>query len=392
MEFILRWESPYARHRERFFFPKINFWRDFFPGDFETRLSEMEEGEEQSEAFATGVLVPPYDDKNVITIRESQLNLQSLPGHSIELFSGRFYPRGIVMSPYTFPEETRPCRYLGEKASMLTIDLNHPLAGVPLTLTGRILKHLNAREERGGTSNDIAYTITDNGPGLEASRPDMETDFFHETPFHRQDESEDRRFYQKPRLVNHVDETALSMISSIYRRFLKPGMRVLDLMSSWTSHLPIDVENLAVSGLGLNREELESNKDLDGFVIHDINRDPILPFKDGEFDAVLCTVSVEYLIDPLAVFKEIARLLKPGAPFVVTFSNRWFPPKVTTQWTHLHEFERPGFVLECYRRSGAFSNLHSESIRGFPRAAGDKYYPLVELSDPVYAVWGTRHS
>lgn len=234
----------------------------------------------------------------------------------------------------------------------------------------------------------MLYTLTEDGPGLQASLADGDTDFFPRIPLERSDNSEDRLFYEKERCVNHVDETAREVIQSMYARFLKAGMKVLDLMSSSDSHLPADLKDLSVTGVGLNRQELEGNPALDASVIHDLNREPRLPFRDREFDAALCSLSVEYLMDPVSVFREVSRVLKPGAPFVVTFSNRWFPPKVIKLWTDLHLFEREGFVLECFRKSEGFGHLNTESLRGLPRPRDDKYFSESWESDPVFAVWG----
>jgi ubiquinone/menaquinone biosynthesis C-methylase UbiE len=115
---------------------------------------------------------------------------------------------------------------------------------------------------------------------------------------------------------------------------------------------------------------------------------PQIPFDDHEFDAVICTVSVEYLIHPFDIFEEINRVLKPGGIFIVTFSNRWFPPKAISIWSELHEFERMGLVLEFFLKSGHYKNLQTHSMRGLPRPADDKYVSQILFSDPVSAVWG----
>ena len=115
-----------------------------------------------------------------------------------------------------------------------------------------------------------------------------------------------------------------------------------------------------------------------------------LPFAEAEFDAAVCTVSVEYLTRPLEVFQEVARVLKPGAPFVLTFSNRYFPPKVIRVWEDCHPFERMGLVLEYFQRAGGFTDLATFSLVGLPRPADDKYADRMAYSDPVYAVWGTK--
>jgi len=222
---------------------------------------------------------------------------------------------------------------------------------------------------------------------MQVPHPDVATDFEVDDPFARLDERADRLFYHSPRLVQHLDAQARAQVTGVYARFLQPGMRVLDLMSSWVSHLP-DMA-LDVTGLGMNAEELRENPRLTGRTVHDLNEQPELPYPDAQFDAVVCTASVEYLVKPLEVFRAVRRVLKPGAPFVLTFSERWFPPKVIALWPMLHPFERLGLVLDTFTKSGAFRSLGSETARGWPRPEDDKYANQFAEADPLYAAWGT---
>jgi SAM-dependent methyltransferase len=167
-------------------------------------------------------------------------------------------------------------------------------------------------------------------------------------------------------------------------------MRVLDLMTSWESHLPWQAGELDVVGLGMNQAELQANPQLCEFRLHDLNAVSELPFADSGFDAVVCSLSVEYLTAPLAVFRDVARVLKPGAPFVVSFSERFFPTKVIRLWQELHPFERLGLVIDYFRFAGGFENLHTESVRGYPRPQTDAYADRLSQSDAIYAVWGQR--
>jgi SAM-dependent methyltransferase len=167
-------------------------------------------------------------------------------------------------------------------------------------------------------------------------------------------------------------------------------MQVLDLMSSWQSHLPENLNLRRTVGLGLNERELRKNPQLTELMVQDLNVNSSLPFESNSFDAAICTVSVEYLIDPLAVFEEVSRVLRTDGYFSVTFSNRWFPTKAIKIWKELHEFERMGLVLEYFLRSGGFKNLQTYSIRGLPRPHDDKYFPDLLFSDPIYAVWGQK--
>jgi SAM-dependent methyltransferase len=163
-------------------------------------------------------------------------------------------------------------------------------------------------------------------------------------------------------------------------------------MSSWVSHLDGIADSATVSGLGMNAAELVENPHLADYVIQDLNVEPRLPYDDGSFDVVVCSLSVEYLVSPFDVFDEVARVLKPGGRCIVTFSDRWFPPKVIRLWTELHPFERMGLVLEYLRRTGHFSGMVTESWRGWPRPEDDKYYPQRRTADPVFAVSEQRRA
>ena len=132
----------------------------------------------------------------------------------------------------------------------------------------------------------------------------------------------------------------------------------------------------------------KKNRQLSDYIVHDLNQTPELPYADNSFDAIISTVSVEYLTQPLLVFAEAARVLRPQGYFIVTFSNRWFPPKVIRIWQELQDFERMGLILEYFHRTKGFTRLRTYSVRGLPRPMSDKYYPEQKISDPVYAVWG----
>lgn len=277
----------------------------------------------------------------------------------IEAQAGRFYPRGFIAGVRgIYPEALTPFRVAEVHEDSLTVDLNHPLAGRALTLEARVLDIWAAGEEHGGSCQDIAELTTQNGPGMQARWRGRATDFWSDIPFVRLDPSPDGTFYGKPRMIHHLDATALSQIEGLYRRLLPKGARILDLMSSWTSHVGVGLTPERVTRLGMNRQELEANGLLSERLVHDLNLDPGLPKPDETYDAVICTVSVEYQTRPAGVFAEVRRVLRPGARFVISFSNRWFPPKVTKVWQDVHEFERVGLVLEHYLRAAAGGGSH----------------------------------
>jgi len=195
--------------------------------------------------------------------------------------------------------------------------------------------------------------------------------------FRRMDEREDAAFYSVPRLVTHIDDHAIEAVRQLYAELLPPGGAVLDLMSSWVSHLPEDVEYARVAGLGMNEEELRRNERLDSWVVHDLNAEPRLPFADGEFDAAVVAVSVQYLTNPIAVFRDVRRVLKPGAPFVVTFSNRLFPEKAIALWQMCSAEQRARLAGAYFHYAGGWGEI----------TAQDRSPQLLAPSDPLYAVW-----
>jgi SAM-dependent methyltransferase len=391
IDVALHWRSPHAVHTDRRHFERISFWRDYFPGDFGERLAQAAVGEPVRFEAAAGDLVEPYDRGLVRALSAAQFVPPRADLRGMVARQGRFYPRDFLFGVSDFfVSDRRPFRCLANDGEKLQVDFNHPLAAVPLTIEARVAEWLGTEAERGGRSTDIPQEITNNGPGMQAPLADHDTDFYAGQPFSRLDPRPDEQFYREPRFVQHLDSAAIREIGAIYARELRPGMAVLDLMSSWVSHLPEDAADLRVTGLGLNRDEMERNPRLADRIVHDLNTEPRLPFADGTFDAAVCTVSVEYLIRPVEVFAEVARVLKPGAPFTVTFSDRWFPTKVIDLWTELHAFERLGLVLDYFRKAGGFTDLATETLRGLPRPEDDKYSDQLAQSDPVFAIRGRR--
>ncbi|MBW2527079.1 MAG: class I SAM-dependent methyltransferase [Deltaproteobacteria bacterium] len=209
--------------------------------------------------------------------------------------------------------------------------------------------------------------------------------------FSRRDESDDALFYWQDRFVAHLDNQALRTVEQVVGKLLTDDdQRVLDLMASWDSHVPPSRNLAQLVGLGLNARELEANDQLTDHVIHDLNRDSTLPFDDGAFDAVLNTVSIDYLTRPVAVLEEVARVLRPGGLLLVTFSNRMFDAKATKLWMCSSEEERVILVEEYIKSTLAFHSPGFFVSRGLPRPQRDKYAGQLPFSDPVYAVWAEK--
>jgi hypothetical protein len=195
--------------------------------------------------------------------------------------------------------------------------------------------------------------------------------------FRRQDERDDRLFYTMPRLVTHIDDHAIGAVRNLYAELLPPAATVLDLMSSWRSHMPGEPGPARVVGLGLNDTELRENGALDDSLVHDVNTEPSLPFGDATFDAAVMAVSVQYLTRPLEVFREVRRVLRPGGPFVVTYSNRMFPEKAVAVWRACDMQERAKLVGGYFHYAGGWERI----------TAQDRSPQLDEYSDPLFAVW-----
>ena len=183
----------------------------------------------------------------------------------------------------------------------------------------------------------------------------MTDDILPELPagaFDKQDAGDDLAFYAPPRLVTHIDAGAVAALTAFYRTALPAGGRVLDLMSSWVSHLPDDRDYAEVVGHGMNADELAANPRLGRWFVQDLNRNPTLPLAEDAFDAALCCVGAQYLQRPVAVFAEVRRVLVAGAPFVVSFSNRCFPTKAVAIWRSLDTSGHAALIRLYLERAG----------------------------------------
>ncbi len=195
--------------------------------------------------------------------------------------------------------------------------------------------------------------------------------------FRKEDGGDDAEFYAPARLVTHIDEAATRALTAFYRVTLPPGGVLLDLMSSWVSHLPPEVAFAEVIGGGMNAEELRANPRLSRSFMQDLNRNPTLPLEAESCDAAMCCVGVQYLQRPVEVFAEVLRVLRPGAPFVVSFSNRCFPTKAVAIWRSLDARGHAALVQLYFERAG-FRDIHAEVLQEG------------SASDPLIAVTARR--
>ena len=196
--------------------------------------------------------------------------------------------------------------------------------------------------------------------------------------FAKVDDGPDAAFYAAPRFVTHIDGRAVAAVTALYRELLPAGGLILDLMSSWVSHLPDDVAYGGVVGHGMNAAELAANPRLGRWFVQDLNAEPALPLPDAGLDGAGLCVSVQYLQHPVAVLSEVRRALRPGAPLVVTFSNRCFPTKAVAIWTALGG-SRQAELVTRYLEEAGFAAIESRQVLRPP-------------GDPLWAVIGRAPS
>ena len=195
--------------------------------------------------------------------------------------------------------------------------------------------------------------------------------------FTKIDGEEDEHFYEEPRLVYHIDDKAVAALTNFYRAVLPGGGVLLDLMSSWVSHLPPEIEYSEIIGHGMNATELAANKRLARWFVQNLNRDASLPLADASVDAAMMCVSVQYLEEPVAVLREVARVLRPGAPVVISFSNRCFWTKAVAIWRALGD-DGHAALVERYLRHAGFAAIETHRLAEY----------VEDQTDPLIAVVG----
>jgi len=317
---------------------------------------------------------PPVDAQVDVGPKiEHEVPVEAFRSDIAPLQLGRFYPSQLLHADDAPAPMFRVMKINGEN---FVANFSHPLQG-------RIFSIDSGKSDIGTVPVGKVNQLLE-WSGME-TQMQMPTEFAGADAFAREDETPDAEFYAQPRKLIHVDAVCARRIQALYRTVLPENARVLDLMAGWRSHLPDTLQSAV--GLGMNAEELADNPQLAERIVKDINADPTLPFADASFDAVVCTVSFEYLTQPEKIVAEARRVLKPGGMFVVTLSNRYFPPKVIKLWTQLHPMERMAWVGMLIRNAG-FKKVETYLERGLQRPKDDRYADRLTESDPLFATWG----
>jgi len=383
-----RWNSTIGVHEENHFC-RVNVWRDcgLLPSKVKDKFLNSAEGDEFTVNLKAGEVFR-YNDTNIIKVRRYQFRPPISMETDIKPKIGRFYPLGYFTDiAGVYPQNIKPARIIHIDETYITIDRNVPIARYDLDLTIKIERIVGKADKLQGECRCWCEIALDDGPGMQIPYNNIRTEFQLDEPqsFSRESETDDQEFYSEPRLTTHIDSRCHENLQSLYEKIIPENSRILDLMSSYQSHMPED-KNYHMVGLGLNSEEMKANPQLKEFVVCDINKEPKLQFADNSFDCVVCDLSIEYLVKPLSVISEIKRVLKKGGLLSFSFSNRYFPPKVIKLWKELHDFEKMGYVLDLLLQDGGFKDFQTFSFRGWYRPFNDKYFESAFFSDPLYVV------
>lgn len=207
---------------------------------------------------------------------------------------------------------------------------------------------------------------------------------FTDVDFSRADEIFDGSFYAVPRFVYHIDEPAVASLTQFYRKEIKPKSDILDICSSWVSHYPLEFPKTMgrISATGMNGLELKANDQITDMKQRDLNDNTELPYEDNSFDVVTCVVSIDYMVKPIEVLREVHRVLRPGGKVIVSQSNRCFPSKAISMWLKMNDRQHLELINGYFQYAGGFK----------PRTAFDitAEVPGNAYNDPMFIVTAVK--
>jgi len=344
LEFSVTWEKDGATHEEWFLGRKFNPVNDIFPQGMREGLEGKQAGDSVSFTYEPRMCIPRYKEKLVLTVGTDRLRKKTVFGKDIIPTTGRFYPQGhINRLRDIYPDTLTPFRFFWLDDETFIADCNHPLAKIPVTIDVKIQY---VEERRRGTYGSLTHwreATCDWGPGMQAMHEGKPTVFSLPNFFDRLNDN------GTPFSPPLTDDKAMKNFENLYARFITPDMRILDLS-------------------------------------HDSTSAPT-----GEYDAITCTQSIEYLADPINTLKTIRHHLKPGGVILIGFTNHFDMSRVIQGWIDLHEFERMGLVLDYLRQADLDTRSGTISIRNDWRLKDDpKFLETRGVSDPVYVVYGHK--
>ncbi|MCJ2164236.1 MULTISPECIES: hypothetical protein [unclassified Pseudodesulfovibrio] len=343
LEFTVTWQQDDAIHEEQYLGRKFNPVHDVFPQGMREALEGKRAEESVTISYEPRMCIPRHRENLVQTMDLDRLRPKTLKGDPIIPRVGRFYPQGHISGLLNiYPDTLTPFRLTELDEHTFTSDRNHPLANIPVTISARI-QYMEDRST--GTYGSLTHwreRICDWGPGMQARLDDEPTDFFHPAFFDRKCRLDENFLPPAP------DAAARRNIDQTLARFIEKGSRVLDF------------------SVGTERPA-------------------------GQYDAAVCTCSVEYMDRPVDILRFVAHYLPPGAPMLLAFTSAYDPARAIRGWQELHEFERMGLVLEYLRMAGMGQDLGTVSIRNDWRDRDDPCFLAAKgISDPVYIVYGRK--
>ncbi len=201
------------------------------------------------------------------------------------------------------------------------------------------------------------------------------------------DSSDDQSFYNHPRYVYHISESFRNRLTDIYSEYLYDHHVILDLMSSWVSHLPNNISYKKVIGHGMNDSELSSNKRLNSFWVQDLNKSQNLPIEDSSIDVGLIVAGWQYLQYPEKVSLELSRIIKANSLLIISFTNRAFWTKSPKIWSDSSEEKRVNYVKSVLFSTGwRVEKIYNEKTYdkkffGFYTSESDPFYSIIARND-----------
>ena len=199
----------------------------------------------------------------------------------------------------------------------------------------------------------------------------------------KSDISDDEIFYQQPRFVHHLSDSFRSRLTSLYSEYLLKHHIILDLMSSWVSHLPSNISYKKVIGHGMNEAELSSNERLDRFFVHNLNKKQNMPIEDSSIDVGLIVAGWQYLQYPEKVSLELSRIIKSDSLLIISFTNRAFWTKAPNIWTYSSEEKRIEYVTNVLWANGwriekvLNEKTQDKKLFGFYTSESDPFFSVI---------------
>ena len=382
--FRLEWKSATSAHTDCCLVRGINLEQDIFPKGLAKTLINLNIGESFSHTYAAKEIIgEDYSSDKVIHF-STELFDQHFKGQFSPPILYRFYPSAIAHEGLnTQKTDYTPFRIISINDDRIIADKNHPLAKYYLTLTATIVETFDQPADADKRIRNIGKLITFRGPGMQAPFEYGDSVFFDSYPF----ESNKPVAIQAPKKAEFKSKTT-EKIAQLYSENLPTLSKVLDVLSDEQSYLDDNYQTGLLCGIGKNEATLLANNRLNTFEVQDLNENTHLPFEDDHFDDAICTLAIETLTDPIAVFIEVSRVVKAGGKFIVVFTSNASTNHPISLWGQLHPFEKIQLVLEYFRQSARFDALNTYSNKEISQPAPASNVNSKSQTDPIFAVWG----